>query len=117
MSFGKVIGKVDDVHHPQLGALGDAAGVAGGEVVDHRDALAVGKQRVDQVRADQPGTAGDDHARGHARESIGTAWIGSRRAGLRLRVTPEFFGVGAFPLHVNLLTLIQARKVGMASCP
>ena len=55
-------GEVDDVELAQVAPRADPRGVAGGEVVDHRDRVAVLEQGVDHVRADEPGTAGDDRA-------------------------------------------------------
>ena len=53
---------VDDVEHAQLGLGGDAIPVAGGEVVDDGHRIALAEQRIDDVRADESGSAGDDRA-------------------------------------------------------
>jgi hypothetical protein len=41
--------ELDDVEHPQIGAIGHPLALAGGEVVDHRHLIAVREQGVDDV--------------------------------------------------------------------
>ena len=63
-------GQIDDVELPQCGGGVHPSPVPGGEVIDHRHLVAALEQRVDHVRADEPGSAGHDRARAHRRESI-----------------------------------------------
>ena len=45
--------------------MDDVVDRAGGEVVDHLDAMAGSEQRLGQMGADEAGAAGDEHTLGH----------------------------------------------------
>ena len=49
--------------------VGDVGGRAGGHVVEDRDLVALGKQRITEVRTDKTGSTGDENA--HEVKSIG----------------------------------------------
>ena len=42
--------------------VGDVGGRAGGHVVEDRDLVALGKQRITEVRTDKTGSTGDENA-------------------------------------------------------
>jgi hypothetical protein len=63
------VGRVDDVDLLELRACIDVLAPASGEFVDHDDFVAERDERVDHVRADEPGTSRDDDAAaGHGAE-------------------------------------------------
>ena len=59
-----VVGDVvlDEVEAPVAEQVGDVARMAGRQVVERDDVVAIGQQPVRQVRADEAGPAGDDDA-------------------------------------------------------
>ena len=58
--------------HAAVERLGDPRARAAVQVVGDRDLGAAVEQRVDEMRADEAGTAGDDHAHGRAGYCVGT---------------------------------------------
>ena len=69
--------RVGDVAFDQLGVCRQVGAVAGGQVVEHADGVAVGDEGMAKMRADEAGAAGDEVCgAGHA---AGLARIGLRR--------------------------------------
>ena len=56
-----VAGIADEQRH----TFGEEIGKAGGQVVDHDDAFAGFRQRMDHMTADIAGATGDKHGHGH----------------------------------------------------
>ena len=50
---------VDDAAVDQVGRRRDVVRAPGGQVVEHDDVSALPDERIDQMRSDEPGTAGD----------------------------------------------------------
>ena len=86
---------VPDVGALEVGAGGERRGevglVAAGEVVDDRDAVAAGEQRIGEVRADEAGAAGDEGPHAAAESSRRPRTVGYPRLafGGRRVVAPQ----------------------------
>ena len=54
-------GGVSDAQLVQPGLLIEAAGPAGGQVIDHDHLVAAGQERVGEMGSDEPGAAGHEY--------------------------------------------------------